>query len=538
MKWLLFSGEQPYRPNGLRRGLSGEREKIPAFSGTVRMGIHVRRDEAKGEEQMRKRELTEKKAMMKGKGRAGGKRVLSILAAGILLLSAIGCGGTKEPARTAGEESGRDEQAGSDQAAGGGSDRIQIRFANWDGGDALAAYQEICDSFNASQDEIEVSILNIPEEYSTKITTMAASGDVPEFCMLDAGEILYPMAEEGYIVNMLDLIEADEEFDGSEMVDTLKAWNGKDNMIGYAAGPQDVCMFYNPALFEKYGVQLPPADYADAWSWDEFVNIAQQLTVDKNGNNALSPDFDPENIDTYGVSSGKWWATWMPFVLSNGGNYLTEDGSRFGMDSPEAAEAMQKIADLINVYHVMPTPTASESMPTTSSALASGKVAMVIDGQWTNNTLMADGLEYDVAALPKMGEEARTVVTYGVLCVMNTEKKDAAWEFFKYIAATGAAAPLEKSGLWLPSTATGLTEEYMNSIITENHPEHYYEAIVKPILDGVAQPMPSAAVVNFAKINDLFNPVLDTVWTGETSYQDAVDSVSEACNEFVDGWNF
>lgn len=464
-----------------------------------------------------------------------GKKLISILGACVLAISMMACGGTSKEME---ENAGTIANGSSEVSSENSSERIQIRFANWDGGDTLTAYQEICDSFNASQDRIEVTILNIPEDYSTKITTMVASGDVPEFCMLDASEILYPLAEEGYIVNMLDLIAADESFDDSEMVDTLKAWKGKDTMLGYAAGPQDICMFYNPSIFEKYGVETPPADYGNAWDWDTFINIAQQLTIDDNGNNALSPDFDPNKIDTYGVSSSKWWATWMPFVLSNGGNYLSEDGSKFGMDSPEAADAMQKISDLINVYHVMPTPTASESMPDTSSALASGKVAMVIDGQWTNCTLMADELDYDVAVLPKMGEKPTTIVTYGVLCVMNTDKKDAAWEFFKYISANGAAAPLEKSGLWLPSAKSGLTEEYINSIMTENHPEHYYEAIVKPLLDGTAQPMTSAAVVNFAKINDLFNPVLDTVWSGEVTYKDAVATVTDACAEFVDGWNY
>ena len=121
---------------------------------------------------------------------------------------------------------------------------------------------------------------------------------------------------------------------------------------------------------------------------------------------------------------------------------------------------------------------------------------------------------------------------------MNTDKSDAAWDFFKYISATGAALPLEQSGLWLPSTKTGLTEEYMQKMLTDKHPSNYYDAIVKPMLDGTAQPMPSAAVVNFSEINNLFNPVLDLVWTGEQTYDEAVASVVDACNEKVDGWNF
>lgn len=54
-------------------------------------------------------------------------------------------------------------------------------------------------------------------------------------------------------------------------------------------GSENICMFYNPSLFEQYGVEEPPAKYADAWDWDTFVKNAQQLTIDKNGKNALIP---------------------------------------------------------------------------------------------------------------------------------------------------------------------------------------------------------------------------------------------------------
>ena len=412
----------------------------------------------------------------------------------------------------------------------------EIRFANWDGGDTLKAYQEITDAFNALHEDIHVTILSIPEGYNTKVSAMVASGDIPEFCMFDA-DILYPMAEAGHIANMKDLMAGDPSYSDADLIDNLKVWYGDDNMIGYAAGPQDICMFYNPALFDAAGVEYPPANYADAWDWDTLLDRAKTLTIDANGNNAHSADFDPENIKSYGISFGRSWQGWMPFVLSNGGNFLTADGSRLGMDQPEAAEAVQRMADLINVYHVAPTPAATDNMGTTE-ALAANKVAMVIDGQWMNCTLMAEEIDYDVAALPKMGEQARTMVTYGTLCVMNTEKKDAAWEFFKYISACGSPYPLERDGLWLPSTKSGLSEDYIQKIMTENHPEHFYEAICKPILDGSAAPMVTSDVKNFTKIYNIFNPALDDVWFGKTDYMSAIAPVLDAANAEVDGWYY
>ena len=37
-------------------------------------------------------------------------------------------------------------------------------------------------------------------------------------------------------------------------------------------------MVYNQALFEEAGLDMPPTSWADAWEWDEFLGIAEQLS--------------------------------------------------------------------------------------------------------------------------------------------------------------------------------------------------------------------------------------------------------------------
>ena len=95
------------------------------------------------------------------------------------------------------------------------------------------------------------------------------------------------MAEQGIIANLQEYIDKDETFDTECVGDQFKYMLNEDYMAGYGIGSENICMFYNPALFEEYGVEEPPAKYADAWDWDTFVNTAQQLTIDKNGKNAL-----------------------------------------------------------------------------------------------------------------------------------------------------------------------------------------------------------------------------------------------------------
>jgi multiple sugar transport system substrate-binding protein len=458
------------------------------------------------------------------------KRLVSIVLASMLVLSATACAGKTDNSDTSTSTGGNTTKEEKSEEV------IEIRFTEWDGGDTLAVYEEIAEKFNQSQSKIHVTVMNIPDEYDTKITTMVAGNDIPEVCMLDAASLMYTYAEEGIVLNMQDFINKDTDFDKASMMDQFKYMLTADYMAGYGIGSENITMFYNPSLFQKYGIEEPPASYADAWDWDTFVNVAQQLTIDKEGRNALDPNFDPENIETYGVTISKWWAGYMPFLYSQGGDYLNADGTAIGYSSEQGLDVLQKLSDLTYVYHVAPTPTSSETMPGASEALTTNKVAMTFDGQWTNASLMSDEVNYNVAALPKMGDSAKTTMTFGGISIMNTEKADAAWEFVKFILSEGACDPLYKSGLWLPTNAYEYTDEYIQSFITDKHPSNYYEAIVAPMLDGTAQRPVVATIKNFNKINDIISPALDELWAGEMTAAEAIDTIKDQANAEVQGY--
>ena len=44
-------------------------------------------------------------------------------------------------------------------------------------------------------------------------------------------------------------------------------------------------------MFEEAGITVPTME-ADAWTWEEFLDVCQTLTIDNQGRNAKDPDFD------------------------------------------------------------------------------------------------------------------------------------------------------------------------------------------------------------------------------------------------------
>lgn len=466
--------------------------------------------------------------------------LLLLCAMAVSLTACTGAEGGKNESETATEPAAAETETQSDagmREKASDGEVTEIRFTEWDGGETLELYEDIAAKFNETHPDIHVTVMNIPDEYDTKITAMIAGNDTPELCYMESGTILYPLAEEGVILNLKEYMDNDPDFDQSCLMEELIYRKSEDFIVAYGAGAENICMFYNPALFEQYQVEEPPADYAAAWDWDTFVKNAQLLTIDSEGRNALDPNFDPENIDIYGVNLSQWWAGYMPFIYSVGGDYLTEDGTSIGYATEEGIEVFQRLQDLIYVYHVAPTPSVSSAMPGLSEKIATNKVAMSFDGQWSNTTLMDDGVNYKVAAFPKMGDQARTIITCAGISLMNTEKADVAWEFMKYmLSEVGANEPLYKSGLWLPNNKNEYTDEYMKSCITDRHPENYYEAIIKPMTDGTARPPVTARVKNFSKINDVITPALDELWAGEKTAREVLEGVREAADEQVQGF--
>ena len=57
-------------------------------------------------------------------------------------------------------------------------------------------------------------------------------------------------------------------------------------------------VYVNVGLFKKAGLSLPK----EGWTYDDYLRLAQQLTLDNQGRNAADPQFDASNIVQYGTT--------------------------------------------------------------------------------------------------------------------------------------------------------------------------------------------------------------------------------------------
>ena len=363
------------------------------------------------------------------------KSISLILTTAMLATTLAGCGSSAASApssqakesekasavSTAASTAAASSTAAKDTASG---DKVKITYAQWGNDTETAACQKVADKFNSEQDKIEVEVVKIDyDNYISKLNTMATAGELPDTAIMsEAGTLTF--AKNGLLADISSMYGDGD----SKPLDSLTfKYQGKP--VAYSAANEVLNLWYNQDLLkqvcDKEGLKIedvtPPATADGAWTWDQFVKVAQELTVDVNGNNALSPKFDPDNVDIYGctVNTLPWqlevWAK------SNGGGFYSADGTSCTINSKETTEALQAVADLSLKYHCAPP--VSDASTALSTSLGSGKVVMATDGAWNVGTYLGPDakFKYSVGVLPYFKDKV-TICTGGPNVVFASTK--------------------------------------------------------------------------------------------------------------------
>ncbi len=168
----------------------------------------------------------------------------------------------------------------------------------------IAAQEEVRDDFNASQDEIQLILEIVPfNSARDALSTQIASGAGPDI----VGPVGWGGSNDFY-GQWLDLTPYIESsgFDTSIFDPALiKFYQTEEGQVGLPFAVFPGAMYFVPALFDEAGLEYPPQVYGEKytldgqevdWNWETITEVAKRLTVDVNGNDATSPDFDPTQI--------------------------------------------------------------------------------------------------------------------------------------------------------------------------------------------------------------------------------------------------
>lgn len=437
------------------------------------------------------------------------KRNIWLLGVVFLLLTLfVGCSNDDE---TGGSDNGGESSNG---------DVVEIEFMGWEASPLeTESVKNGLEQFMNENPNIKVTYTPVPnEQYHSKLLTMLAGSSAPDVFFLGSDEYR-DFQSRDVLMEITDLLSEDPELSLDDFIDSSKQIMEVDGgVFGVSSTTVSPVLYYNKDLFDEAGLEYPPSNPENAWSWEEFRDVASQLTI-KNGD-------DTEQFGVYGLE-----ALYMniPLILGNGGDVWADDGS-VALNSDVTRDVWQKVKQLRYEDGASPAALTLENIGMNASQmLQTGKVAMIVEGSWALQELATMGFPVGVASLPKIGDEA---VTHGQAHVHaawnNTEHPEEAWELIKFLSSAEYQSDLIHEGLWMPNRVDMYTEEGIAAWHNEAvHPEGFLE--LAPFFEN-AQPYPFALGTKIA-VRDAITEEMEQYFNDDKSLEEALENIDKRSAE-------
>jgi multiple sugar transport system substrate-binding protein len=469
---------------------------------------------------------------MGSRSRSDIRRLRLALAAGVaaaVAVSSAACSSTGASTGSSGGSSGK---------------TIHLTYALWDPVQEVG-YKKSIALFEQSHPNISVTVEQIPyADYEAKLTSEFSSGSGPDVFWVNT-PFLAQFEQDNVMLNLAPLISK-SGINMSIYRPALVALHSHDGAIyGLPKDWDTEGIFYNKTYFAEHHIQIPANLTWNPVNGGSFLTLAKEATIDKNGNNALSPDFNPNAIATYGVALINQPDTgYGPFLASDGVPVFQQTGITSGVgcscypnsvtfDNQAGISTLQFLMNLSLKYHVAPPGSeygSDASAPTNEDVtlFTEGKVAMDVEGDWFTDTI-ASSAKFSFGVLPiPAGPDGRWSFTNGLIDAINVHSpnQSAAWELEQWLGSSTSESIMGSGGYIWPGIAS-LDTTFLN----------YWKAKgvdVSPFLDEAEDSThletlpvaPEAGQVIVSLAQDL-----GPAWLGQESVAQAVASAAKDADQ-------
>jgi multiple sugar transport system substrate-binding protein len=397
------------------------------------------------------------------------------------------------------------------------------------GGDAeKAAYTDAIEAFEAAHEGVDVKIImTTADEYATKLKAAIAGKQVPDVFYVDPGSV-QSFVGSGIIADITDAVESSDAIDLDNVwaygIDSYRFDGTTQGTGAIYALPKDIGPFsfgYNKTMFEEAGIPLPDPDVP--YTWDEFIDVAKQLTKDTDGDGTL---------DQWGTGLNVTWNL-QAFVWSNGGDWLNEDRTKVTVNEPEFVEALQYFADMQNVHGVTPSAGDAQTLDTYQRWMQ-GQIGFFPVGPWDVPTYETLDFDWDLIPYPagSTGESATWTGTLGIAVSASTSAPDLAAELAMYLSVDAdAQQALVDAGVQIPNLIDMADEWVTSSTLPPANKQEFLD-----IAEDYGRALPANNTYSAEWYDELFKniqPVLD----GEQTAQEYLDDVQPRMQELLDKAN-
>lgn len=403
-----------------------------------------------------------------------------------------------------------------------GEGGIQISYWNGLTGSDGVTMNEMLAQFAAENPDYSVTSEIIPwDTLYAKLQAAFVANQPPEVFLLHASEVPQ-FANFGVLKDLGPWYASNggwlDEADLSEI--TLNGMQYQGVTYGIPLDNHGRGLWINVDMFEAAGLSTDPADIpTDYAGW---VELFQQLTLDGNGNNAASPDFDAENVVQWGYSVQEWpRVNFLAAIEQHGGSLVSEDGSTVAVNSEAGMTALQQAVDLVYEYNVSAPPAGYDAW----QSFSGGTLAVLPTGTWFRN-FAEDQTDINGMAWPNVqfGEQPATwfgAHTWMVPVGLEGAELEAVQTLIQWVT--------ENQVMWASSGQVPASLSAQAALDADNYPSN--------ILLG--QTFSEYGILDYQStaIQEMYSaldPELDAALNGLKSVEDALNDAASRMQQVLD----
>lgn len=259
----------------------------------------------------------------------------------------------------------------------------------------------------------------------TKVTQAVRGGNSVDLFRIPS-DTLPLLVKQGLVTPIDSYLTADDKADIYPNLLEAVTFNGK--MYAWPLWVPPVGMYLNLDIFKERGVEVPKDD----WTYDQFVEIAKQLTFTRSNGTKVygyTGAVDPDIVNTW------------PIIMGDGGTPLSADHKKYTFNSPEGISGLQKLVDLALKHKVTPPDFGTQS-PTDIMTGFSGKknYAMYSEPSGSSSSYRQMGMNFTVKPMP-IGGLGKPLTTGGIGLIAVAKLDDegkvkAAMDLARYLTGT------------------------------------------------------------------------------------------------------
>ncbi|MEA2585546.1 MAG: multiple sugar transport system substrate-binding protein [Thermomicrobiales bacterium] len=369
--------------------------------------------------------------------------------------------------------------------------------------------EKVVANLMAMNPELKVDVLGYdPNTYDQKLLADIVAGTLPDI-FVSADVYTKPFFDANLTADLKPFMDKTgpkiEEFD--EKFIALAQYDGK---VGFLPRAADVVvLYYNKRMFDEAGVAYPTED----WTLDDQMSAAEKLT--KKASDGTTTQ--------YGLTANyTWWAYWVPLVVAQGGQILSEGNTKAVFNSPEGISAWDFIFSGLKNGFFVPY-SVQQSMGGDSVPFANGTAAMIptIRGLTPSfREQLKD--DWDVTLVPKGKVDRKTGMgTMGYAMSSQTKNPEAAWEVLNYTFTEGMKVFMETYLLIPP------IKSFYDDPTWRNLPGPPYSNDIFVTAMDTAMLPPSLPFYSTGPFNQAMKDGLDAVVLGQMTTEEAVNRMAE-----------